>query len=196
VSTAKEERKTFVARADLLTNLLRLARNRGMTLYTFVNQVFEAVLELENKGIDLRKAVAEWRDWSKARSYGLMLVPATLWYSIVEEAYNRFGDLLLQMGREAGEWLGKRIVLSVQEPVKEFEHIVELLALGSPELTFKHSEGHIKISIANPKLGKACAELFAAILEGALKVLGYTVVEKDVGFGHVRIEATGSDHAR
>jgi predicted DNA-binding protein len=46
----KVGRKTFAARVDLLEELSKLAKQRGMPLFTLVNEVFEAALEAMRGG--------------------------------------------------------------------------------------------------------------------------------------------------
>jgi hypothetical protein len=190
VSEGREVRKTFVARADLLERLLNLAKSKGVTLYTFVNQVLQVVLEVEGRGMDLRRVFEEWKEWVRVRSYGLALVPAALWSEVVEEAYGWAGERLVEVSREAGEWIAKRITSSGEpEPLKELEHIVKLLASNPPELLFEVSTQGVRVRVANPRLSKAHAEVLAAIIEGALSSLGYEGVVKEVGPGLIRIEA-------
>ncbi len=190
MSEGREARKTFVARADLLEKLLDLAKSKGVTLYAFVNQALQVVLEVEGRGVDLRRVFEEWKEWTRVRSYSLALVPVALWNEVVEEAYGWAGERLVKVSREAGEWIAKRITSSGEpEPLKELGHLVKLLALNAPELLFEASAQWVRVRVANPRLSKAHAEVLAAIIEGALSSLGYERVVKEAGPGLIRIEA-------
>lgn len=190
MSEGREVRKTFAARADLLERLAEVAKSKGVTLYAYVNQLFEFALEVESRGADFRRVFEEWEALSRARGYGLTLVPAPLWRDLVEEVYEGGGELLITKSREVGEWIAKRLTLSGGgNALGELERVLKMLSLESPELSLEASSESVRVRVVNPRLSKALAEALAALIEGVLMGLGYTRIVKDVSPGLVMIEA-------
>lgn len=80
------ERKALFARRDLVSKLMEIAEKRGYSLYSLVNEVFEAVIKAEDSGIDFRRVVERESVIDVARRAGYVLVLESLWYEMIDLA--------------------------------------------------------------------------------------------------------------
>lgn len=190
MKTSKVRRKTFAARKDLMDRMNEVAKQRGLSLYGFVNEVFELAVQAEELGVNLRSLI-EGRELLKAaRAAGFILGLESLQYEMAELAYKKAKGKALKSWFEAGAWLAKRYVSSeVEDPFLAFKGDLEAFTWNASELDIDRAEDEISIRVISPRFPESYTFLFAAFLEGALEALGYKTASKDVSRGTIRLRA-------
>jgi len=185
------ERKTFVAREDLLNRLTSVAEERGCSLYKLVNEIFELAVTSDNLGSNLKMAVESTRKMDAAKAAGLVLGLESLWYEMADIAYDKQRTLALKSWFDAGVWLATRYVTGeTQAPLAVFKQDLLSFTWNAAEFTFEENEGRVLVRVSSPRFTEAYTNLFSSFLEGALNAFGYKVTTKLVSRGMIRLEGS------
>jgi len=189
------KRKTLFAREDLVNRLISMAKQRGYTLYSLVNETLELAIQAEDAGVNLRKIFEESWILKKAKKDGFILGLESLWYDMAELAYEKARDEALKRWFEAGVWLAKRYVTAgLEKPFEAFKRSLEAYTWNVPELTIEEEEGKaVSIRIISPRLPESYTVLYSSFLEGALETFGYEVTGREVSAGMIRLKAVGKE---
>ena len=183
-------RKTFAAREDLLNRISELARERGYTIYDMVNEALEFAIRAYEEGSSPLKALEALEELKAMKRYGFLPCPERLWREMVEVVFKRSREEALRLWLEAGEWLARLYETSHREdPLGRLLEDLRRFTWRA-ELEVEREGGRASIRATGPALTEAHATLFAALLEGALRALGYVVVSKEARTGLVRLMAT------
>ncbi|MEO3994083.1 MAG: hypothetical protein QN229_07260 [Desulfurococcaceae archaeon TW002] len=184
------ERKALFARKDLVDRLSEVAKKKGCSLYSLVNEIFEIVLKAEDSGIDLRRVVEDESLLETAKKIGYVLVLENLLYEMMELTYKNAGNQAIKNWFEAGIWLAKHYTTSdFRDPVEAFLSSFKLLTWEALELTIKKSSKELYVRLANPKAPESYSVFLTAFLEGVLKVFGYKIISKETSRGFIKLEA-------
>lgn len=179
-------RKLLAAREDLAERIAEIASRRRWTLYEFVNELLEEAIRADEMGVSLREVIEERGILRDARNSGFLLVPARLWYDMIDRAYAELdrgwmGDLWY----ECGQWYGK-----FYGDLRKFSESLKRLFWDLSEFdpSFEGDILHVRCILLN--LSLPYAELFSRFIEGALEPLGYKLVSRDVSKGAVSLRFT------
>jgi hypothetical protein len=190
LKAGKVERKTLVAREDLVERLSEVAKQRGYSLYAMVNEVLELAVKAEETDIDLKRVVEERDILKAAREAGFILGLESLWYEMAELAYEKAKSRALKSWFEAGVWLAKRYATGeVEDAFAAFKKDLEAFTWNALEFNIEKTEGKVLVRIISPRFTEPYTLLFTSFLEGALETLGYKIANKEVSRGTIRLEA-------
>jgi hypothetical protein len=196
LETSKVKRKTFVAREDLIDRLSEIAKQKGYSLYSIVNEVFELAVKAEETGVDLRKIIEERSVLKAAREAGFLLGLESLWYEMAELAYQKAKTQALKSWYEAGVWLAKRYATGeVEDAFAAFKKDLEAFTWNAPEFTIEKTEDKISVRIISPRFTESYTVLLTSFLEGALDAFGYKTTSKEISRGAIRLEAFKEEEA-
>ncbi len=186
----KVKRKTLFAREDLANRLSVIAKQHGYSLYNLVNEILELAIRAEDEGINLRKIFEESRILKSAKREGFILGLENLWYDISELAYEKARDEAIKRWYEAGVWLAKRYATAgTEKPFEAFKRSLEAYTWNVPELKIIEEGNNVSIRMISPRFTESYTILYSAFLEGALKILGYEISEREVSTGMIRLKA-------
>jgi hypothetical protein len=195
LSKRKVKRKSFAAREDLLEEMNVIAKENELSLYRFVNEVFELNLKVNELGISLRELIFSRRLLNDARENGFTLGLESLWYEMAELAYNNSKKKALESWNHAGVWLAKRYATAeIENPFEKFKTDLQDFTWNVPELDLTQQGERLIVRLVSPRFTESYTELFSAFLEGAVKTFGYEIDAKEVSRGIIRLEATKSIH--
>ena len=195
MSKRKVKRKSFAAREDLLEEMNKIAKDNELSLYRFVNEVFELSLKVSELGVSLRELIYSRRLLNDARENGFTLGLESLWYEMAELAYSNNKNKALESWNHAGVWLAKRYATAeIEEPFEQFKKDLQDFTWNVPELDLTKQGERLIVRLVSPRLTEAYTELFTAFLEGAVKTFGYEIETKEISRGIIRLEATRSIH--
>ena len=183
-------RKTFAAREDLIERGSELAKEKGFTLYAFVNEILECAFQAEELGVNLRRLVDERGMLKAAKDASFVLGLESVWYELSDIACEKAKRRALSCWIEAGAWLAKRYITSgVEDPFLAFKTDFEALTWNASELDIEREKNKVMIRIISPKFSESYTFLLAAFLESALKTFEYNRFSKDVTRGTIRMKA-------
>ncbi|MCD6089311.1 hypothetical protein J7K07_06320 [Candidatus Bathyarchaeota archaeon] len=188
------KRKTLFAREDLANRLIDIAKQRGYTLYSMVNEILELAIQAEEAGVNLRKLFEESWIPKKAKKDGFILGPEALWYDMADIAYKNAREEALKKWFEAGVWLAKRyMTVEPEGSFEAFKRSLKAYMWNIPEVVIEEDGEAVYIRMISPRIPESYAILYSAFLEGALETFGYKVSSKDVSGGSIRIKAIRKD---
>ena len=186
----KVKRKTFAAREDLIERASKVAKQRGYSLYGFINEMLQLTLQADEMGISLRSLIDERGLLKAAKEAGFVLGLESLWYEMADIAGKNAKRRSLKCWVEAGAWLAKRYVSDgIKDPFSAFKRDFEAFTWNISELDIEEENGEVSIRIISPRFSESYTFLLAAFLESALKAFGYTRFNKDVSRGTIRLKA-------
>ena len=187
---AKLGRKTFAAREDLIDRASEVAKQKGFSLYAFVNEILQITLEAEDMDVSLRTLIEERGLLKAAKEASFVLGLESLWYEMSEIACEKAKRRALNCWIEAGTWLAKRYISSgIKEPFSAFKRDLKAFTWNASELDIEEGKGKVSIRIISPRFSESYTFLLTALLENALKAFGYTGFKKDVMRGTIRMTA-------
>ena len=187
---AKLGRKTFAAREDLIDRASEVAKQKGFSLYAFVNETLQFTLQAEDMDVSLRSLIEERRMLKAAKEASFVLGLESLWYEMSDIACEKAKRRALNCWVEAGAWLAKRYVSNgVVDPFSAFKRDFEAFTWNASELNNKERKDKVSIRIISPRFSESYTFLLAALLESALKGFGYANFKKDVTRGTIRMTA-------
>jgi hypothetical protein len=180
------KRKTFAAREDLINGIQEIAKRRDIPLYGMINETFELTIRAEKQGVSLRDLLEERRVLRDARVRGFILVPENMLYEMAEKVRTKRNRSWL----ETGHWLAKRYLSNdAEDPFQAFKKDLEDFTWNISELDIEEAGDEVSIRVISPRFTESYTFLFAAFLEGALKVFGYIDVASEVSRGTIRLRA-------
>ena len=186
----KFKRKTFAAREDLIKRASAVAKTKGFSFYAYANEILQVALQAEELGISLQTLIEERELLKAAKETGFILGLESLWYEMADISYKKAKRRSLKCWNEAGTWLAKRYLSSVvKDPFSVFKQDLEDFIWNASEIVIKSENDEISIRIISPRFSESYTFLLIAFLEGALHSFGYTIFNKDVSRGTIRITA-------
>ena len=193
MSKRKVRRKSFAAREDLLDRMNKIAKMNDLSLYGFVNEVFELTLKANELRVNLRTLIDSRELLKAARENGYTLGLESLWYEMAEGAYGKSKKKALQTWFDAGVWLAKRYVTGESShPFEAFKNDLKDFTWNVPELELNKEAEKISVRIVSPRFPESYTLLFTSFLEGALETFGYKIDSKEVSRGIISLKAVKS----
>jgi len=191
----KLRRKSFAAREDLLDGMIKVAKQGDLSLYKFLNEVFELTLRAEEVGVNL-SSLMDSRELLKDAMVGeFTLGLESLWYEMAEIAYDKAKNKSLKAWFDAGVWLAKRYVTGeTDDPFEAFKKDLKDFTWNVPELDVNKKADTVSVRIVSPRFTEAYTFLFLSFIEGALETFGYTIDSKEISRGLIRLEAVRNQH--
>ncbi|MHA1631789.1 MAG: hypothetical protein ACTSXC_03125 [Candidatus Freyarchaeota archaeon] len=184
------KRKMLAADERLAKQMVKMAEEKGQTLYSLVNEVLEQAVKAHDMGLTLKRIVDERGVVEAVKDAGFILTVKTLWLDMVERAFNAGNKRsMLEKWRETGRWYGKYFMVKKPEnPVEGFKDTVRNLMWGASEFSLEVDGDGGEVRCISRDFTLSYTELFSAFLEGALEALGYERVEGDVSKGVIRMK--------
>ncbi len=186
----KVRRKTFAARQDLIERASKLAKQKGYTLYGFINELLMLAFEAEEMGVSFRILLDERGLLKAAKEASFILGLENLWYEMADVAHDKAKRRALTSWVEAGTWLATSYISSgIKDPFSVFKRDLAAFTWNASELDIQEENDAVSIRIISPRFSEAYTFLFAAFLESALKTFGYSRFNHDVSRGTIRLKA-------
>ncbi len=179
----REKRKLLAARLSLANKISEIAARRG-TLYDYVNDVLEQAVRAESLGLTLKEILDDRLLLKTAKDAGFSTFPEKIFYELVERGYERLGkQWMSNLWYETGEWYGRYC-----EDLATFEDAVNKFFWDVSDFKVSQEGEYLTVTCLSSKFSEVYTSLFSRFLEGALKVLGYDLVEGDVSKGIIRLK--------
>jgi hypothetical protein len=190
VENRKVRRKTFAARQDLIERASKLAKQKGYSLYAFINEMLQLTFEAEELGVSFRILLDERGLLKAAKEASFILGLESLWYEMADIAHEKGKRKSVNSWVESGVWLAKSYISSgADDPFAVFKRDLAAFTWNASELDIEDDNDNVSIRIISPRFSEAYTLLFAAFLESALKTFGFSRFNKDVSRGTIRLKA-------
>lgn len=183
-------RKTFAAREDLIDQLSEHAKQKGFTLYDYINNLFKAAIQAEEDGVNLQSLIEKRELLSRAKKAGFILCPERLWYDMIELGCGSSKNEAIKRWSEAGAWLAKRYASNASsDPIMTFTMDFKDFVWNSPPITIERTSEELSVNVSGSRFSENHITLYGAFLEGILNTFEYNVIESDIAAGNIRLRA-------
>jgi len=184
-------RKMLAAREDLADKMSAIAAQRGLTLFSLVNELLEVAIKVDDMGISLRETVDAYELTREAQNASFTLVLESLLYDTADLATENANSEALKTWLDAGVWVARRyIARGEKDPLGAYEREVKVFGWNISSFTLNRAGQKVAIRMVSPRFSKNYTVLFSRYLMGILKGSGYEVTFNEVGRGNIRLEAT------
>jgi len=173
----------------------KVAKQGDLSLYKFLNEVFELTLRANKLGVNLSSLIDSRELLKAAMEGGFTLGLESLWYEMAELAYAKAKNKALKSWFDAGVWLAKRYVTGeTDDPFEAFKKDLKDFTWNVPELDVTKKAGKVSVRLVSPRFTEAYTFLFLSFLEGALEAFGYKIGSKEISRGMICLEAVRDQH--
>jgi hypothetical protein len=187
----KIKRKSFAAREDLLEQMNTIAKENDLSLYKYVNDIFELTLKANEMGVTFDRLLNSRELLNDAKDNGYTLGLESLWYAMADLSYSGSKKKSLQSWFDAGVWLAKRYITGKSEdPFETFTTDLQDFTWNIPELEFNRKQDKLSVRVVSPRLPESYTMLFMSFLEGAIQTFEYEITTKDTSRGIICLHAT------
>ncbi len=184
-------RKMLAAREDLADKMSAIAAQRGLTLFSLVNELLEVAIKVDDMGISLRETVDAYELTREAQNASFTLVLESLLYDTADLATEKANSETLKTWLDAGVWVARRYMArGEKDPLGAYEREVKVFGWNISSFTLDRTGQKVAIRMVSPRFSKNYTLLFSRYLMGILKGSGYQVTFNEVGRGNIRLEAT------
>lgn len=188
---ASGNRKMLAAREDLADRLSGIAAQRGLTLFSLVNELLEVAIQVDDMGVSLKEAVDAFELTREARDSSFTLVLESLLYDTADIASEKASAETQKTWFDAGVWVARRYVArGEKDPLGAYERELKVFGWNISSFTLDRSGQRVAVRMVSPRFSKNYSELFSRYLMGILKGCGYEVTFNEVGRGNIRLEAS------
>jgi hypothetical protein len=189
--TTSAGRKMLAAREDLADKMSAIAAQRGLTLFSLVNELLEVAIKVDDMGISIRETVDAYELTREAQNASFTLVLESLLYDTADIATEKANQETLKTWFDAGVWVARRYIARGEgDPLGAYEREVKVFGWNISSFTLERTGQQVTIRMVSPRFSKNYTVLFNRYLMGILKGSGYGVTFNEVGRGNIRLEAT------
>jgi hypothetical protein len=181
----------LAAREDLADKMSAIAAQRGLTLFSLINELLEVAIKVDDMGISLRETVDAYELTREAQNASFTLVLESLLYDTADLATEKANSETLKIWFDAGVWVARRyLARGEKDPLGAYEREVKVFGWNISSFTLDRMGPKVAIRMVSPRFSKNYTVLFSRYLMGILKGSGYEVTFNEVGRGNIRLEAT------
>ena len=175
----------------MLEQLNLIAKANDLSLYRYVNDVFELTIRAKAMGVTFDRLLNSRELLSDAKDNGYTLGLESIWYAMADFAYCNEKQKSLDTWLDAGMWSAKRYMTgNSADPLETFITDLKDFTWNIPELDFKTNGNKLSVRVVSPRLPESYTMLFMSFLEGAIQTFGYQVETKDTSRGIICLHAT------
>jgi hypothetical protein len=185
------DRKLLAVRADIAERLSEMAKRKNLTLFSLVSEALEQLLKAEGRGENLQKIFENHLTISAAKEAGFILIPESLWISLMEKNFKSEGEAMAEAWRETGEWLGHyfKTIDPNLTPQTLAERLVKGILWSISEFTVAGGEdGTITMKCIGFRCPPAYTMLLASFLTGLMEALGYSLKSRELARGIILLK--------
>ncbi len=188
---SSQRRKVIAAREDLVNNISILAKRRGATLYSYVNEILEQAIRAEELGVTLRDVLDSYEFLRANKVGGLTPLSIELLNTIARICgENGCLDQLERVALDSGKWYGEFIIMRFKphssdnrELSRFIEKILRETRWELTEVSVVTEGNELRIRAVSLVLNDDATKIIARYLEGFLNAFGYRVKSCDVRKG-------------
>ncbi len=190
-ANSAQRRKVIAAREDLVNNVSILAKRRGATLYSYVNEVLEQAIRAEELGVTLREVLDSYEFLRANRVGGLTPLSIELLNTIARIcSENGCLQELERVALESGKWYGEFInmrfkpnVSNLKELSKFIERILRETRWELTEVSVSCEGTMLRVRAVSLVLNNDATRIIAKYIEGLMNAVGFKLNNYDLRKG-------------
>jgi len=186
----RKEKKLLAVDGEVAQKIIQIANRKGMTVYSFTNEILKQAIVAENMNKSLEEIVERFRLLEISRNGGTLIVPADALLCMIERVYQQEKDILLKRWYESGRWYGKYLQVKFygEEPLDIMEKLLDACSSKSSEIRILRDGDKLFVNWLSPNDSLEYTELFSKFLEGLIHAFGYETKKNDVSKGLIAME--------
>jgi len=188
VGVLKSGKKLVYVSEDVLEPITEICRRDGVTISRFIEDALKEAIRLRNLGYDLKRSVDFLEVIRMHRVLGGAFIPQAVLDFMVGRVYGSDREGLLKQSFEAGRLYGRYMRERFKDPVNTLKSFLEVSRwdLGEVEVS---SEGDVwSVRCISTVLSAEGTEMLAKFIEGAVRGLGYEILQLDFIRGMITVE--------
>ncbi len=178
---ASQRRKVIAAREDLVNNISILAKRRGATLYSYINEVLEQAVRAEELGVTLREVLDSYEFLRANKVGGLTPLSIELLNTIAKIcSENACLDKLERVALDSGKWYGEFIVMRFKPNTADSKSLSRFIERILRETRWELTEvsvvcegNKMRIRAVSLVLNDDATKIIARYVEGLMNAFGY-----------------------
>jgi hypothetical protein len=189
-SSSKRDKKLLAVQGDLAQKIIEIANRKGMTVYSFTNEVLEQVVIADGMNRSIKDIVESYGLLEIERDSGAVFATTDTLLYMVQRLYEQEKDALLKNWYESGQWFGKylKIKFNEGEPLDMLGKLLEAASPKSSQIQIIRDEDKLSVSRLCPNDSSEYTELFSKFLEGIIHSFGFSTSKNDVSKGLIVLE--------
>ncbi|MBS7610591.1 hypothetical protein KEJ27_00015 [Candidatus Bathyarchaeota archaeon] len=189
---SKDKRLVWV-RADILSQINRIANREGKTITTFVNEVLEQSVRVYDMKLTLTEVVDLYMLTKMCREGGNLTMPRNAVRYLISKVYHSNREELMQVFHDAGAWFGKYMMARMggENLVERLRQILYVSVWDANEVYVDKNGDVISIRCVAPQLSMEETELLASYVYGMLYSIGFKSIEREVIRGIIIFKVKG-----
>jgi len=181
-NSAKPRRKYLAVQASVADEVAEIAKNKGMTLFSYVSEILKQAVEGEKSGFSLKEAVEAYRtvkmlkelNFTPAPSHILALALSSMGEDNVESEFKSLGML-------CGKYL------SIKHPGKTPEELlknaIQSILWNITDLSITTHSENLSITLVTSIRDEKNIKAISSFIEGLSKSLGLSITSKELVAG-------------
>lgn len=188
-----KDKKLVWVRADILSQINRIANREGKTITTFVNEVLEQSVRVYDMKLTLTDVIDLYMLTRMSREGGNLTIPRDVVKYLVSKVYHSNREELMQIFHDTGAWFGKYMMARMggENLVEHLRQILYVSIWDVNEVYVDKNGNIISIRCVAPQLSMEETELLASYMDGMLYSIGLKPIEREVIRGIIMVKAGG-----
>ncbi len=190
-ANSAQRRKVIAAREDLVNNVSILAKRRGATLYSYVNEVLEQAIRAEELGVTLREVLDSYEFLRANRVGGLTPLSIELLNTIARIcSENGCLQELERVALESGKWYGEFINMRFKPNATNLKNLSKFIERILRETRWELTEVSVacegttlRVRAVSLVLNEDATRIVAKYIEGIMNAISYRLKSSDIRKG-------------
>lgn len=182
---SKKEKKLLAVQGDLAQKIIGIANKKGMTVYSFTNEILQQAIKAESMNRSLEDIVERLRLLEIERDSGAVFTKRDILLFMVGQLCKQGKEPLLKRAYESGRWHGKYLQIRFHdgEPLDTLEKLLDVCSWNSSEIRLFRNGNKLSLTRLCPNDSLEHTELVSKYLEGIVHSFGYETKKNDVSKG-------------
>jgi len=192
----KRDKKLLAVDGEIARKIIQIANRKGMTVYSFTNEILKQAIAAENMNKSLEDIVELFRLLEISLNGGALLIPGDILMYMIERIYQQEREELLSKWYKSGRWYGKYLQVRFHrdEPLDIIQSLLNACSSKYSEIQILKEDRKLSVNWMSPNNSLEYTELFSKFLEGVIHSFGYKTRKNDVSKGLIVMEFEKKDH--
>ena len=188
--SSKFGKKLIAAQSNLVQKIVRIANIKGITVYSFVNEIMEQAIQAEEIGRSLKEVVELHKLTEIEKKTGAVLIPREILNILIQKVFEEDSKSLTDMFYKTGEWLGKycKVRFSGENQLLTIEKMVKNLFREITDFDITKNSDEILVQCIGSRIPNSYTTLLSTFIEGIMHTFEYSTIKKDMSKGIISLK--------
>jgi hypothetical protein len=188
--STKFGKKLIAAQSNLVQKIARIAKIKGITVYSFVNEIMEQAIQAEEIGRSLKEVVELHKLTEIEKQTGAVLIPREILNILIQKVFEEDSKSLTDMFYKTGEWLGKycKVRFSGENQLRAIEKMVKSMFGEITRFGITKKSDEILVQCIGSRIPNSYTTLLSTFIEGIMHTFEYSTIKKDMSKGIISLK--------